>query len=409
MPPISRPPCTLALPALTLGLLAACAGGRDRLAAPRVEALPNPAPAASAQPGVTVSPAGAVILSWEERQADSSFTLHYAQLDSSAQGGWSPVGHVQTGTNVLGSATDVPSIIRLANGTLVASWRGKHGAHGYDILTAHSADGGTTWSAPVSPHRDTTTMEHGFVSWLQLGDSTGLVWVDGRANADPDTAQHATRLAHASLDSAGAVLPEHFIDLRICDCCHTSAAAVPGGAVVAYRDRHEGEIRDISTVRWSAGGWREPVPVHADGWHYAGCPVNGPSIAAVGAKVAVAWFTSAHDTARVRVAFSADTATTFGTPVEVNEGKPDGKVGLVMLPIGEVIVSWIERRGAAAILRVRRVAPDGTRSPAVDVATFGEGKRAGGMPRMAQGGGSAILGWTDPATDRIRTARIRLP
>ena len=87
------------------------------------------------------------------------------------------------------------------------------------------------------------------------------------------------------------------------------------------------------------------------------------------------------------------------------------KVGLVMTPAGGALVSWIERRDGNAVLRVRHIGADGARSPAVDVAAFGDGKRAGGMPRLALAApaGDAILSWTDPGSNRVVTARIRLP
>lgn len=402
----------MAAPALAavLTVVAGCQGGTGAsgASAPRLEPLDNPAPAGTAQPGLTVSPSGQLYLSWQERRPDSTWVLRFAVRAADSTGAWSAARDVQTGANMLTSATDVPSVDELPGGRLVAAWRGKHASTGYDIVVAHSDDHGATWSAPRSPHRDSTATEHGFVSWLRVGDASGMVWVDGRNNALPDTAQRATQLAFATFDAAGDVAKESFVDTKICDCCHTSAAAVPGGAVVAYRDRHDGEIRDISVVRVAGGAWRTPVSVHDDQWHYIGCPVNGPAIAARGARVAVAWFTSAHDTARVRLAFSGDTAGTFGAPIEVNEGTPDGKVGVAMTATGDALVSWIERRGTTATLRLRRIAPDGSRSAVTDVATLGEGRRAGGMPKLVQDGDAAILGWTDAADDRIRTARVAL-
>jgi hypothetical protein len=408
----TRPSGAIAVAAL---LLAGCqADGRspdDRLAAPRVVPMQNPAPAGSAQPGLTVTPAGHLNLSWQTLRPDSSLSLHFASLDPGQSGGWSAARDVETGTAMLGGSADVPSVAELPSGVLVAAWRGRQaeGGHGYDIAVAHSADTGRTWSPPSAPHRDGTTTEHGFVSWLQLGDTSGMIWVDGRGNADPDTTRRATRLAYAAIDARGEVQPETFVDLKICDCCHTSSAAVPGGAVVAYRDRAEGEIRDIGVVRWAGGRWSEPATVHADRWHYVGCPVNGPAIAAEGARVAVAWFTAAGDTPRVRLAFSGDTATTFGAPIAIDDGRPDGRVGVVLMPGGDAVVSWIERRDRTAVLRLRRIAPDGARSPAVDVATFGEGRWAGGMPQLALAGGEAFLAWTDAATNRVATARVQLP
>ncbi|MEO7999849.1 MAG: hypothetical protein ABI852_20515, partial [Gemmatimonadaceae bacterium] len=207
----------------------------------------------------------------------------------------------------------------------------------------------------------------------------------------------------------GESKPESMIDPEICDCCHTSSALVPGGAAIAYRNREEGEIRDINVIRLNGTKWQTPVRVHADNWHISGCPVNGPSISARGSDVVVAWFTAANDTARVRVAFSSDTANTFGAPYETNEAFPDGKVGVVLTKDGSAIVSWIERRGPMAVLRIRSIKRDGTRTVATDVADLGEGKRAGGAPKLLLQGDDVLLAWTDMTTNRVRTATVKLP
>lgn len=392
-----------------LSLAAGCSDAappRTPIAAPTLTPISVPAPEGSSSPGLTVGATGRLFLSWQTRLPDSSIVLHYAVRQGEA---WAPVVAVPTsGVPTIASATDVPSITELPNGVIAAAWRGKHSARGYDILYASSRDAGSTWSAPRSPHRDGTSMEHGFVSWVQLGDTSAMVWVDGRDNALADTAAQMTQLALAVIDSSGSVLRESFIDTKICDCCHTSAAVAAGAStVIAYRDRKDGEIRDISVARWTAGSWRLPVAVHEDGWHYQGCPVNGPAIAADGATVAVAWFTSAENTPRVRLAFSSDTATSFAKPIEVSEGSPDGKVGLVLLPSGDAIVSWIDREQQEAVLRVRRIARNGDRSAAVDVARLGDGKRAGGMPKLVLASGEAMLGYTDPTTNRAAVVRVQ--
>lgn len=378
----------------------------DSVAAPRVVAFDNPADSASAHPGITLSPSGGLYLSWLERRPDSTITLRYAVRTADT---WSPVRDVNTGKNIIVSAGDVPSVYEQPGGKLVAVWRGSHTPKGYDIVMAFSVDKGATWSTPRSPHRDTTDTEHGFVSWLQLGDTSALVWVDGRGNANADKAKRATQLALALIDTSGMTGTETFLDTKICDCCHTSAAALPGGAVVVYRDRKDGEIRDINAVRISNGVWRQPVAVHNDDWHIEGCPVNGPAVSARGAQISVAWFTAAHDTARVRVAFSSDTGTTFGAPVQVNEGFPDGHVGIAMTAQGTALVSWIERKDSVAVLRLRSISSMGVASPIINVATLGESKRAGGQPKLLLDGDHAVLAWTDAATNRVRTARVELP
>jgi len=115
----------------------------------------------------------------------------------------------------------------------------------------------------------------------------------------------------------GALADEAALDTRVCECCQTSAVMTADGPVVVYRDRSEAdkEIRDISIVRLKGGKWSAPRPVFQDGWQLNGCPVNGPAVAAAGPRVAVAWFTGADKTSRVKLAFSADAGETFGQPV----------------------------------------------------------------------------------------------
>jgi hypothetical protein len=67
--------------------------------------------------------------------------------------------------------------------------------------------------------------------------------------------------------------------------------------------------------------------LHADGWKIDYCPVNGPAAGAIGDTVAVAWFTGAQDTSRVRVAFSTDAGATFSAPVRADDGLPAGARG----------------------------------------------------------------------------------
>src|SRR5690606_40682603 len=67
-----------------------------------------------------------------------------------------------------------------------------------------------------------------------------------------------------------------------------------------YRDRTVDEIRDIHVARLEDGAWRTLPAVHADNWKIAGCPVNGPAIAATGNDAVVAWFSAANDRSEER-------------------------------------------------------------------------------------------------------------
>jgi hypothetical protein len=147
--------------------------------------------------------------------------------------------------------------------------------------------------------------------------------------------------------------------------------------------------------------------VHADNWVFDACPVNGPSVAALGDTVAVAWFTGAQDTARVRVALSVDGGASFGAPVRVDDGDPIGRVSVVLDDRAQPLVLWMERTGAdSAAVRMRRVAWDGAPSEAVTVAAVGAA-RASGFPRVVRHGDQLVFAWTEPGVG-VRTATAAL-
>src|SRR5687768_12172355 len=102
-----------------------------------VQPVPVGAPAKpnSAQPQLTVSPKG-VLLSWIERNGAES-TLKFAERTS---GGWSAAQVVATGKDWFVNWADVPSVIRLDDGTLVGHWLQKSGpdTYAYDVRLSHS-------------------------------------------------------------------------------------------------------------------------------------------------------------------------------------------------------------------------------------------------------------------------------
>jgi hypothetical protein len=211
-------------------------------------------------------------------------------------------------------------------------------------------------------------------------------------------------LVHTTLDADGQLGPETTLDARVCDCCQTDTAVAEGAIVVVYRDRSDKEVRDMSVVRFAGGRWSEPRPVARDGWEINGCPVNGPAIAAAGPLVAVAWFTAANERSRVKVAFSSDSAETFGTPITVDDGQPLGRVDVVLLPRGVALVSWLEQTQRGTELRVRRVSPDGTHGEALTVADS-SAARSSGFPRMVRSDDEVVVAWRDAAEPpRVRTA-----
>jgi hypothetical protein len=152
------------------------------------------------------------------------------------------------------------------------------------------------------------------------------------------------------------------------------------------------------------------MPVHRDGWRIDACPVNGPAVSASGRRVAVAWFTAANDSARVKVAFSDDAGATFGAPVRVDDGNPAGRVDVELLADGSALVTWIERTGADdAAVRARRVSGTATEPGTAMTIASSSAERASGFPRTAVSGDHVIFAWTVPGTpSEVRVARTQV-
>jgi hypothetical protein len=386
----------LLLPAV---LLLACATGREATGAssmgPLTE-LPVPAEAGSSTPFVTVRGNRDLLLSWTQRRPDSTVAIEMAVWTGTR---WDSTRTIAAARPFFVNWADFPAITALANGDLAAHWleRDGDGKYAYGVRVVRSSDVGRTWSAPIIPHTDGLAAEHGFVSlWPDGADGVGLVWLDGRKNAMPDSAKEMT-IRTARLTAGGAIEREALLDTRSCDCCQTGTAAATSGRVIVYRDRSAEEIRDIAIVRETASGWSPSVKVHEDGWHYPGCPVNGPQVAAVGDTVYVAWFTGARDTNRVQVARSVDGGATFGSPLRVDQGTPLGRVSLVLDAKGHPVVAWLEQRtNAVAEVLVRRIHPDGTQLTATETHVIAQtsGARPSGFPRLARVADTLYAAWT---------------
>jgi hypothetical protein len=375
----------------------------------------SPAGPDSREPELFPTSDGRVILSWVQKVGEKRYALRFASRDATA---WSQVSTVAEGDNWFVNWADFPSVIALRDGSLAAHWLVKSGpgTYAYDVNIARSKDLGTTWSKPMVPHTDGTKTEHGFVSMIPLSDGRlGAVWLDGRNMKDvkDDHDEHnalpvSMTLRYAAIDGEGKLSDEAALDERVCECCQTSAALTSEGPIVAYRDRSEKEVRDISFVRWQNGSWTSPQPVHVDNWEINGCPVNGPSIVADGRRVAVAWYTEADNNPRVQIAFSGDAGATFGPRVRVDDGKASGRVDVLLLQDGSAVVCWLSGTAEKGFINARRIRTDGT-AESVSVVAETDISRSSGFPRMARLGDTVHFVWTQfgkPSQVQTATADV---
>ena len=374
-----------------------------------IRPIESPVLGDSREPEMNSTSDGRIILSWVERISESRYALRMSIRDRTA---WSGTRTVSEGANWFVNWADFPSVIALPNGALAAHWLVKSGdqTYAYDVNVAVSNDG-KTWGKPIIPHSDKTQTEHGFVSLVPSPDgSLGVIWLDGRnmkgmKHGDEDKPLPVSMtLRYAVIDKNGKLTDDAILDDRVCECCQTSATTTSEGVIAVYRDRSESEVRDISVVKLSGDKWSKPRQVNADNWKINGCPVNGPSVAAQGSDVAVAWYTGAGGTPHVNVSFSNDAGTTFGPPIQVDDGEIQGRVDVLLLPDKSALVCWLSGTPEGGEIRVRRVKPDGSKGPA-SLLTKTDISRSSGFPRMARLGREVYFAWTEfgkPST--VRTA-----
>ena len=375
-----------------------------------IQSTQSPTTGDSREPDLTATPDGRVILSWVEKIGEKRYALRAAVLN---QDRWSDAQTVSEGENWFVNWADFPSVIALKDGSLAAHWLVRSGAatYAYNVNISQSNDAGNNWRQPLVPHSDNTQTEHGFVSLLPLADGRlGAIWLDGRnmKNTKEDDehapAAESMTLRYAAIDASGNLSDEAQLDERTCECCQTSAAVTSQGPIAVYRDRSPNEVRDIYIVRQVNGSWTTPQAVFSDNWQINGCPVNGPSVAADGARVVVAWFTSAGNTPRVKVAFSQDAGVTFSQPVNVDDGETLGRVDTLLLADGSALVCWLSGTAEGGAIKVRRVQPNGAAGPAAEIAKT-DISRSSGFPRIARLGDKVHFAWTEfGKPSRVRTA-----
>jgi hypothetical protein len=180
-----------------------------------------------------------------------------------------------------------------------------------------------------------------------------------------------------------------------------------GAALLAWRDRSEDELRDMSVGRWARGELTDVGPLHEDGWRINGCPVNGPALDARGRTTGAAWFTLGADgEARVLASLGRD-GKGFGAPQRVAGARSLGRVDAVFDSDGALWVSWLEPEEAGGAWLVRSIDPKlGPRVPR-PVASVSSVGRDAGFGRLARAGEDLVFAWTETgAVPRVRTSRL---
>ncbi|MEZ4778754.1 MAG: hypothetical protein R2786_05155 [Flavobacteriaceae bacterium] len=363
----------------------------------KVIELKNPSENSSSLPRL-FSNGKTLFFSWVTK-SDSLSILNYA---SYSNGNWSPSEEIISGTDWFVNWADFPQIVE-SNGKILTSFLQKSdsGTYTYDVKLNLYNDSTKTWKRNFILHNDGTQSEHGFVSMRPyVFNSFFITWLDGRntAGGHDDHTNHGTgamTLRGAIVFEDGTIDYDTLLDEKVCDCCNTASAIGPNDELlVAYRDRSDEEIRDISVKRWVKDkGWLPEVTVGNDSWNIAGCPVNGPALDVFESTAAVAWFTGTNDEGKVNLAFSENNRETFATPIRIDAGNAIGRIDVVMLSETEAVVLWMEPQGEAAVIQLVKVNANGEKGTPVTISKTSP-VRASGFPQLEKVGDTLYVAWT---------------
>ncbi|MDA0892465.1 MAG: sialidase family protein [Proteobacteria bacterium] len=366
------------------------------------------------QPSVALEPDRGFIVTWQSTQQEVT-SLNWLALNF--DGEQTGRGVIAQGPNWFVNWADTPALAVLDNGDWVAFWLERNDPtmlEGYDIRVVRSTDRGATWSTPISPHRDGTKTQHGFVSMIAAGDDRLLMaWLDGRRAAatashtsDDSTHDHESApmtLRSAVLNRASQISEEFEIDEKTCSCCQTDMARWAGQALIVYRDRTDDEVRDISVAQRTLARWESPKAIHNDGWKIEGCPVNGPAIAVSGRKGLVFWPTFVNDQMILRYVVAE-------SPEALANGPRMKELQLPAIPSGRVdttawhdgfLLTWISRARDRPAVEVAIVDANGQIELGVPIAEPALRGRSTGFPRIVSDGGRGLVVWPELGTDGI--------
>src|SRR6185437_8597838 len=124
--------------------------------------IPNPSVAGSIQPNCAVAADGSALFSWVEPSKGGGYTLRYAVRRGAA---WSEARTVASGRPFWRHPAEVPGMVSLSDGTLLAHWveKGKESSEEETIYVSSSRDG-LHWTTPLIAHHDHSPVQHGLVS-----------------------------------------------------------------------------------------------------------------------------------------------------------------------------------------------------------------------------------------------------
>ncbi len=295
--------------------------------------------------------------------------------------------------------------------TLYAFWNARDSKGGSHVRFSRAGAMMTTWSPAVTLDDDPAPNSHGFQGAGVGPDGTlYAAWLDMRDKDEAKTGDYTAGAASVyltrSTDGGKTWSKNVRIARDVCPCCRVGFGFTGGRVVTTWRGVDNGDLRDIYTASSADKGetWTKGVLVNRDGWKIKGCPHVGASLATVGDKLYVVWFSEANG--KPGIYFSSTTnGTEFSPRQSFSDGTVDPSYPFVAAYENRLAVAFKARDpkekeswGKSSIY-FRELLPGGTLSSLVKAGMPGEGSVS--TPSLALGmSGRIFLGWTETVGEK---------
>lgn len=219
--------------------------------------------------------------------------------------------------------------------TLYAVWNARDPKNpaGTTVRFSRASAMMTTWSPAVTLNDDGLPVSHAFQGAAVAPDGTiYAAWLDARDKARGESdkvagATAGTSSLYLAISRDGGSTWEKNVRVAkgLCPCCRVAIGFAGDAVIVTYRGVESGDVRDIMAVRSADGGrtWSGPAPVARDAWKIKGCPHVGASVASIGGRVWVAWYTEGGGTPGIFLVESRDAGKTWAPKQLVSDGMQD--------------------------------------------------------------------------------------
>lgn len=204
---------------------------------------------------------------------------------------WNPPRTLDTGDDrVAATGENRPHLVFGPQGRVVIVYAFEYAPqanvkrHAGEIRALHSADGGNTFSPPVTIHHDRQAIAHSFPA--TMFDAQGALhsfWIDKRdAEATPAGTRYAGSAVYrnVSTDGGRTFAADTKLADNACECCRIALAPDGKGGIAAmWRHVFEGNVRDHAFARVASAATTPTVRASFDEWKIEACPHHGPGLA----------------------------------------------------------------------------------------------------------------------------------